>query len=570
MKKTFIGMALASMMLGATSCEDMLKPESDLVMYEEDNQINTANDTLYSVIGTLSLMQKVADRIIILGDVRGDLTSISVDATTDLQQLANFSVDTENEYNRPEDYYAIVNNCNYYIEHADSTYQKRGHKVFERELAVMHTFRAWAYLQLCMNYGEVPFFTAFCGTQELAEYIQKLPKWDTKKVCDWLIKDLEPWQNTIRLSYGEINKMPSDYFFIPVRVMLGELCLWAGRYTESAQYFHDYLNDKNHPKPIHRQGVGWDEDDYLSLYRWIRPASSTESFVPMESNTFNGTISYLDELFTSTSDNYYHYQVGYSEALVELSAAQPYYLLHTENGKSDTICMSTDSVKSMLTSRFLYGDLRISYDLSVSKFSGTDLWNDTYLTNRKIENVAELKVIPYYTLPLIYLHYAEALNRAGYPSAAFAVLKYGLSQETLIRAEGDVIDPRERETIGNLIAFDQYVFTAENTYGIHSFGSGNAEVNPEYVLPQPTSELANFADTVAWQQPLVEDYIIDELALQCCFEGSRFYDLMRVALRRNDPAYLADRVAARNGKGNVDVALRSKLMQTRNWYMPLR
>ena len=62
--------------------------------------------------------------------------------------------------------------------------------------------------------------------------------------------------------------------------------------------------------------------------------------------------------------------------------------------------------------------------------------------------------------------------------------------------------------------------------------------------------------------------IIDEYGLEFTFEGKRFYDLMRIALRRNDPAYLADAVAKRNGK--IDDALREKLMDKRNWFLPLR
>ena len=41
---------------------------------------------------------------------------------------------------------------------------------------------------------------------------------------------------------------------------------------------------------------------------------------------------------------------------------------------------------------------------------------------------------------------------------------------------------------------------------------------------------------------------------------------MRVALRRGDPAYLADPVSRRNGA--VDEGLRSLLMNTNNWYLP--
>ena len=64
-----------------------------------------------------------------------------------------------------------------------------------------------------------------------------------------------------------------------------------------------------------------------------------------------------------------------------------------------------------------------------------------------------------------------------------------------------------------------------------------------------------------------DDMIITEMALEGAFEGYRFNDLMRVALRRNDPAYLADPVSQRNA---ASAGLRQKLMDPKNWYLPLR
>ena len=88
------------------------------------------------------------------------------------------------------------------------------------------------------------------------------------------------------------------------------------------------------------------------------------------------------------------------------------------------------------------------------------------------------------------------------------------------------------------------------------------------MLPQPDKELPTRADTVNYQIPRVEDMIITEMALEGAFEGNRFNDLMRVAIRRNDPAYLANIVSRRNEK--TDETLRQLLMNTNNWYLPLK
>ncbi len=73
-------------------------------------------------------------------------------------------------------------------------------------------------------------------------------------------------------------------------------------------------------------------------------------------------------------------------------------------------------------------------------------------------------------------------------------------------------------------------------------------------------ETSDYTDLV---QKCVEDLIVDEEALELAFEGTRFFDLMRVAHRRGDPSYLANKLAQRNPQ------LASKLLDTNNWYFPL-
>ena len=70
----------------------------------------------------------------------------------------------------------------------------------------------------------------------------------------------------------------------------------------------------------------------------------------------------------------------------------------------------------------------------------------------------------------------------------------------------------------------------------------------------------------AWVIEAVEDLIIDEDALELAFEGCRFSDLARVAIRRGDPSFLAKRVAKRSG--TMDMKLYNVLLTPSNWYLP--
>ena len=68
--------------------------------------------------------------------------------------------------------------------------------------------------------------------------------------------------------------------------------------------------------------------------------------------------------------------------------------------------------------------------------------------------------------------------------------------------------------------------------------------------------------------PRVEKLILQEEALEGIFEGYRFYDLMRCAMRNNNPDFIAEMVALRKGKDNYDAALYDAL-KNGNWYLPI-
>ena len=60
--------------------------------------------------------------------------------------------------------------------------------------------------------------------------------------------------------------------------------------------------------------------------------------------------------------------------------------------------------------------------------------------------------------------------------------------------------------------------------------------------------------------------IIEERARELAFEGERFYDLMRVANRLNNPSYLAEKVASKFS-GAERQAMYNKLLNPQNWYI---
>ncbi len=552
-----------------TSCSDMLETDSSMIEFAEDNQLNSARDTVFSLMGVVRGIQTIADRTFILGDIRSDQVVVTNSATPAIKQLANFEVDTDNPYNKVSDYYAIINNCNYYIENADTALVKLGKKVFEKEFAAIKTYRAWTYLQLVKNYGNVPLVLKPVLTEAEAAAEMSKPYSDINSICNYFIDDIKPYVDT---EYPDITSSTSSELAIPVRVLLGELCLWASRYNEAAQYLHEYLTMKN--KPV-RTGISSKQVSNLTKYEsgdigytayFSRTAydiyNSTEMlfYIPMASNDYAGIKSEISSVYESVLANNYYTQIEPSQALKDLSYKQNYvYCLEASQTERDTIYLGKH-----WSSEFENGDLRLYSTLyhHTQSVDEASPFSRECLTNYKTSYTSSM--MWFYRVQQVYLMYAEALNRLGYPEAAMCVLKYGLRNQNIER----YVSEKEREKAGSLLDFDDEVFTKDNTMGVHGRGCGDVDCDKNYCVPQPTSELASYEDTVKYQIPLVEQMIIDEYALEFTFEGKRFYDLMRVALRRNDPAYLADAIAKRNG--TLDEALRSKLMDKNNWYLPLK
>jgi hypothetical protein len=93
--------------------------------------------------------------------------------------------------------------------------------------------------------------------------------------------------------------------------------------------------------------------------------------------------------------------------------------------------------------------------------------------------------------------------------------------------------------------------------------------NINYVLDPFTNEVVDYIDLTGnflGLQELLESYIMDERARELAFEGERFYDLMRVAKRRNDPSFLAKAVSQKFPAERRE-EIYNRLLNEENWYI---
>lgn len=519
MKKIVYSIILACGLFAATSCEDMLMTGNDSMVTEP--ALDNKTDSVFYALGIAQAMQQLADQYFFVGEMRGELVTTTEHTDNNLRQLADYSATTSNRYDSAYVYYKVINNCNYYLKHRDTTLTTGATNVVINEYAAVEAWRAWAYLQLARTYGGnekgVPFYTEpltaisqieegdfpeLTLTEIVAELAPSLEKYSGLQVPNFG----QTGYSVGNTNWGVAKNIDPAKIFVPVDVVLGEMYLEDGQWLKAAQHYCKYLCDNKVTSDEYTVFRMFGErglqttmfpvdfeftyhtlmDSYTQIFANYAAPYDVLTYIPMAVSSQRGQTTNIPLAF-----GYDYYSTESSSVCpqveeVQIAPSATYYALtdtcdvyyYPKNMNGTTLEPNPNDVKV-----WKGGDGRACYsngDRNYEAILNRDM-NDT--TKVHIGKAHKNANVYLFRASTIYLHLAEALNRLGHPDAAFAILRNGISTylEQLVPGAGGVYAPHQYMTqesvdllttkVPFLNEANRTVFIPENTYGIHHHGA---------------------------------------------------------------------------------------------------
>jgi len=600
-----------------TSCEDFFHPEQELVR-DKDEFFQSWHEYRAAEMGLYSIQQDLVEQLLVLGELRADLLQITENADRDLIEVYNFEISKTNKYASPINFYRLIGACNSLKsqlekEHPEVLDKNEEPTSYDRLYGEVLCMRAWAYFNAVRIYRRVPYIhSSLTSVEEIENYVNSTHEYtdslhiiygqdgyhndtirdttfvlvksylDLNAVVDTFTYELE---NKVK-AVGVIHNQDFDdqswevtiWSNYAMQSLLGQMYLFNHNYNKALQYFQPIMYNYESSTSDIRFGI----DDKFRNHAWKNILTTIDPFEHIYTIWFDKSYQQTHELQTMFSMIFPNrHMLKPTKKAIEYWESEWDGMKLDRNNQQPELTKLAISSKTNKPIRGIPGDFYRGYGVSYGYIKDGELIRREYIEEmldakaemnyRIVDNIMQGADTVVYKYTISKQEYDNDANFMIYRAAG---IHFYYAEIQVWRVFFD--DGREKRSIpvSLQVINDGTYQDDQNQLGIRGrvgLGDGDEALYVGDVVYQHdpnTNKVIGFKElrNLDQKQMYLEDIILEEKAREMAFEGERFYDIMRAANRRGDPAYLAKKVASKFS-GTKKEKIYQRLLDENNWYI---